>query len=194
MAAKPFQRARFLQGSLIRACGDARQRTVECGAFFLIALILVETGDDARERANRRMASAAKSVDVKLARLGWSTNIDFSIFDLDQPVGEPDTNGHQQSLAQFVRKAGKRTLREAITEYGTLGISADLIGVPDSVAGKMDEVMQEAGGDGFLYALPNVNRRNVAEITEGLIPAPQQRGLVRRAYTAKHPRDNLLEF
>jgi alkanesulfonate monooxygenase SsuD/methylene tetrahydromethanopterin reductase-like flavin-dependent oxidoreductase (luciferase family) len=38
---------------------------------------------------------------------------DFSTFDLDAPVGEFTTNGHQQSLAQFLLKAGKRTLREA---------------------------------------------------------------------------------
>jgi hypothetical protein len=54
--------------------------------------------------------------------------------------------------------------------------------------------MQEVGGDGFLFALGNVNRRNVAEITDGLVPELQQRGLVRRAYSAKHLRDNLLEF
>src|SRR5262249_18702717 len=150
--------------------------------------------EDARNRAERRMASAARNTDVKLAQLGWSTNIDFSIFDLDQPIGELTTNGHQQSLAQFLRKAGKRTLREAITEYGTLGMSVDLVGKPETVAAKMDEVMQEVGGDGYLFALPNVNRRNVAEITEGLVPELQQRGLVRRAYSAKHLRDNLLEF
>ena len=180
---------------------DVRRRMVEfgrdpdcCKVLFLIAPILAETDEDAQERASRRVTSAAKNVDVKLAQLGWSTNIDFSIFDLDQPVGELTTNGHQQSLAQFLRKAGKRTLREAIQEYGTLGMSVDLIGTPDSVAAQMEEVMQEVGGDGFLFALPNVNRRNVAEITDGLIPVLQQRRLVRRTYAAKHLRDNLLEF
>ncbi|MBN8875579.1 MAG: NtaA/DmoA family FMN-dependent monooxygenase [Rhodospirillales bacterium] len=180
---------------------DIRKRMAEagrdpdtCKVLFLVAPILAETDEDAQDRANRRMAAAGRNLDVKLAQLGWSTNIDFSQFDLDQPVGELTTNGHQQSLAQFLRKAGKRTLREAITEYGTLGMSIDLIGSPATVAAKMDEVMQEVGGDGFLFALGNVNRRNVAEITEGLVPELQQRGLTRRAYTKKMLRDNLLEF
>jgi hypothetical protein len=43
-------------------------------------------------------------------------------------------------------------------------------------------------------ALADFNRRNVAEITEGLIPVPQRRSLVRRADAATHPRHNLLEF
>lgn len=145
-------------------------------------------------KAEARRQRAAKNTDIKLAQLGWSTNIDFSVFDLDQPVGELTTNGHQQSLAQFLRKAGKRTLREAITDYGTTGMSVDLIGTPDSVAAQMGEVMQEVGGDGYLVALGNVSRKSVCEITDGLIPALQQRGLTRKAYEHKHLRDNLLEF
>lgn len=58
----------------------------------------------------------------------------------------------------------------------------------------MQETMQEVGGDGFLFALPNVSRKTVAEVTDGLIPALQQRGLVRKKYAHEHFRDNLLEF
>ena len=165
-----------------------------CKVLYLVAPILGDSMEEAQMKAEARRRRAAKNTDVKLAQLGWSTNIDFSEFDLDQPVGELTTNGHQQSLAQFLRKAGKRTLREAITEYGTTGMSVDLIGTPDAVAAQMGEVMQEVGGDGFLFALPNVSRKSVSEITDGLIPALQQRGLTRRAYAHKHLRDNLLEF
>ena len=54
--------------------------------------------------------------------------------------------------------------------------------------------MQEVGGDGFLLVLGDVSRKTVAEITDGLVPALQQRGLVRRGYAHKQFRDNLLEF
>ena len=180
---------------------DVRAKMIACGRdpdscklLFLVAPILGETADEAQQRAQQRVVKAAQNLDVRLAQLGWSTNIDFSTFDLDAPVGELTTNGHQQSLAQFLRKAGKRTLREAITTYGTTGMSVDLVGTPDQVAGQMGEVMAEVGGDGFLFALPNVSRKSVAEITDGLVPALQQRGLVRRAYGHQHLRDNLLEF
>ena len=104
------------------------------------------------------------------------------------------TNGHQSSLAGFLRKAGKNTLREAVIDYSSMGACVDLVGTPDMVAAQMDEAMQEVGGDGFLIALPNVSRRSVAEITEGLVPALQQRGLVRTAYEHTQFRDNLLAF
>jgi hypothetical protein len=58
----------------------------------------------------------------------------------------------------------------------------------------MDEVMQAVGGDGFLFSLPNVSRRVIAEIAEGLVPALQKRGLVRKAYAHAQFRENLLEF
>jgi hypothetical protein len=38
------------------------------------------------------------------------------------------------------------------------------------------------------------NRRNIAEIADGLGPALQKRGLVKRGYTYTTFRENLLEF
>ena len=131
---------------------------------------------------------------ANFAFLGKITNIDFKQFDLDAPVGDLKTNGHQQTLDEFKRKAGNRTLREAITEHGSDGGSIELIGSPDDIASQMAEAMQHAGGDGFLLSLPNLSRRTLAEIEDRLVPALQRRGLARRAYTHKQFRDNLLEF
>ncbi|MEJ1975253.1 MAG: NtaA/DmoA family FMN-dependent monooxygenase [Acetobacteraceae bacterium] len=165
-----------------------------CKVLFLISPVLGDTAEHAQERAAQRSVRAAQNIDVRLAQMGWSTNIDFSGHDLDAPVGELTTNGHQSSLAQFVRKSGGKTLREAIISYSSSGGSVDLVGTPDQVAGQMGEVMQEVGGDGFLFSLPNVSRKSVVEITDGLVPALQQRGLVRKQYGCQQFRDNLLEF
>ena len=71
-----------------------------------------------------------------------------------------------------------------------------MIGSPDRVAARMDEVMQEVGGDGFLISTPymKVNRRQVTEVTEGLVPALQRRRLVRTGYTKSTLRETLREF
>jgi FMN-dependent oxidoreductase (nitrilotriacetate monooxygenase family) len=175
----------------MRACG---RDPATCKLLFLINPILADTPDEAQEKSRQRVVQAGQSLDVRLAQLGWITNIDFSGHDLDAPVGELTTNGHQQSLAQFLRNAGKRTLREAITDYTTRGASVDLVGTPDQVAGQMAEVMEEVGGDGFLFTQGNMSRRTIAEVTDGLVPALQQRGLVRTAYGQKQFRDNLLEY
>jgi hypothetical protein len=56
--------------------------------------------------------------------------------------------------------------------------------------------MEEVGGDGFLIKSPfrNNSRRYTTEITDGLVPALQRRGLVRTQYTRSHLRDTLREF
>jgi FMN-dependent oxidoreductase (nitrilotriacetate monooxygenase family) len=165
-----------------------------CKVLFLVTPIVAETNEQAQQRASQRAVSADANIDRRLAQLGWSTNIDFSGHDLDAPIGELTTNGHQSSLAKFVATAGKKTLREAIVAYSSSSYAVDLVGTPDRVAGQMAEAMEEIGGDGFLFNLPDVSRQSVAAITDGLVPALQQRGLVRTAYAHEMLRDNLLEF
>ena len=58
----------------------------------------------------------------------------------------------------------------------------------------MAEMMEFVGGDGFLISMPNVTRRTLAEIEDGLVPALQDRGLVRKAYEHAQFRDNLLSY
>ena len=165
-----------------------------CKVLFLVSPIVEETEEMARWKADQRRVDAEKNMDMRLARLGWTINIDFSEFDLDQPVGELTTNGHQSTLKQFLERAGKSTLREAVLDGASKGYGVDLVGTPDSVAAQMEETMQTAGGDGFLIALGDLSRRSLATITDGLVPALQRRGLVRKAYEHDTLRDNLLAF
>ena len=161
---------------------------------FLVGPIIAETAEDAAALKARRLAQTAAQADRKLAFLGKLTNIDFAQFDLDAPVGSLTTNGHQQTLDEFKRRAGDRSLREAVGLYYSDGGSVELVGTPDSLAATMAEVMQHVGGDGFLFSMPNISRRTLAEVEDGLVPALQRRGLVRRAYAHEQFRDNLLEF
>jgi FMN-dependent oxidoreductase (nitrilotriacetate monooxygenase family) len=165
-----------------------------CKVLFLVAPIIGQTEQEAQERKQMRLDRARQQIPQRLAHLGKVTNIDFGRFDLDQPLGELKTNGHQQTLDQFTSKAPGKTLRELMEDHNTTELSVELVGTPDSIAARMGEVMEEAGGDGFLFSLPNVSRRVLAEIEDGLVPALQARGLTRAAYSHKQFRDNLLEF
>ena len=165
-----------------------------CKVLYLLSPIVAETEEQAQWYSDQRAVFAARTMDARLARLGWNSNIDFSGFDLDAPVGELTTNGHQSTLQQFLVRAGKSTLREAVIAQNSNGYSVDIVGTPDSVAAQMDEIMQEVGGDGFLMVQGDLSRRSVATITDGLIPELQQRGLVRTAYEHAHLRDNLLAY
>ncbi|MFT5394781.1 MAG: FMN-dependent oxidoreductase (nitrilotriacetate monooxygenase family), partial [Gammaproteobacteria bacterium] len=167
----------------------------DCKVLYLISPVLGETEEEAQARKVRRAALAVEQIEQRLAQFGKITNIDFGYFDLDQPL--PDgvtTNGHQLNLEQFRKMANGRSIRETMASFNAVDLSIELCGTPDAVAARMGEVMEEVGGDGFLFSLPDVNRRSLAEIEDGLVPALQARGLVRKAYEYEQFRENLLAY
>jgi FMN-dependent oxidoreductase (nitrilotriacetate monooxygenase family) len=179
---------------------DIRSRMVaagrnpdDCKILFLVSPIVGETEQEARDKKHRWMTSDT-FVEHTLVELGSITEIDFSVFDLDKPLPEVSTNGERGTLENFARGGAGKTLRE-IAHTG-LGEAVELVGTPDQVADRMAEVMTEVGGDGFLITSPifKLDRRYLVEITDGLVPALQRRGLARTDYTHASFRGNLLEF
>jgi len=179
---------------------DIRERMIghgrkpdDCKVLFLISPILGETEQEARDK-KQRWLNSDDFVEYALAEISSITEVDFSQFDLDEPLPTVGTNGERGSLENFVKKGEGKTLREMAA--GGLAEAIELVGTPDSVAAQMGEAMEEVGGDGFLITSPvmRLNRRYILEITDGLVPALQRRGLTRTDYTYDQFRDNLLEF
>jgi FMN-dependent oxidoreductase (nitrilotriacetate monooxygenase family) len=175
----------------VEACG---RKPDDCKVLFLVSPIIDETDDLARAKAERWISSPMY-IEYVLTEISSITEVDFSAFDLDEPL--PDdltTNGERGTLEAFMQRGSGKTLRELIS-VGLVG-TVPLVGSPDTVAERMGEIMEEIGGDGFLLTNPDnrLNRRYVSEITDGLVPALQRRGLTRTSYTHEQFRDNLLEF
>lgn len=170
----------------------------DCKVMYIVTPVLGDSHEAAEIKRKQRLAESAANWEFKLAQMGYTTDIDFSLYDPDTPIGELAdqlaTNGHQSSLAAFVAANRHRTLREVGSRDVEGGASGGLIGTPDAVAAQLDEIMQEVGGDGFLFSLGTVTRRSIAEVADGLVPALQKRGLVRRSYRYTQLRDNLFEF
>ena len=183
---------------------DIRERAAAVGrnpdhikVLFCITPTLGETDDEAHEK-HRRMLNSPKFIEDILVSISTITDIDFAKFDLDKPLPEKlVTNGEQGSLDKFQQYGSGKTLRQLVIDGGGgLVSSVELIGTPDQVAQRMGEVIEEVGGDGFLITTPvlRVSRRYLVEITDGLVPALQKRGLTRTAYKHELLRDNLREF
>ena len=156
---------------------------------FLAQPIIDVSMEAARERVRMKEVEMDQHIDLHLSGMSRLTGIDFSKFDLDAPLPELTTNGHQSSLAKWIGK----TPRSIVKTYGRKG-GIDFSGTADHVAGMMQEVMEEVGGDGFLFFNSYFDRRYVIEVCDGLVPELQRRGLTRKAYAHRHLRDNLLEF
>jgi FMN-dependent oxidoreductase (nitrilotriacetate monooxygenase family) len=156
---------------------------------FLIAPIVDEFRDSALARKQARIEEASTHIDFYLANMSRLTGIDFSKYDLDEKLPALTTNGHQTVAARF---AG-RTPRQ-IVQAGRSLQDVDLVGTPDTVACQMSEIIDAVGGDGFLVTDPELTRRYITEIADGLVPALQKLGVVRTRYEHATLRDNLLAF
>lgn len=176
-----------MRDAVREAMVEVGRKPDDCKVLFLVAPLVDEEDAGARDRLERMQGEEERAVDMALAQMSRHTGIDFSQFPLDEPIPELSTNGHQSALARAVGK----TPRELAVGPPT---RVELMGSPDTVAAKMQETMEEVGGDGFLISSRSLTRRFISEITDGLVPALQKRGLVRTDYTYPHFRDNLLEF
>ena len=173
-----------------RMLANGRKPT-DAKVLYLVHPILGDTEQEAQDKYDRMLAAIRANTDAVLAGMSYFTSVDFSQFDLDGPF--PDlskNNGHQSTMNDYKRSGP--TLREAIANH-RVQESVKLVGTPDSVAAQMEEVMDEAGGDGFLIAKP-VTRRNITEIAEALSPALRKRGLIRSSYEWPTFKQNLLAY
>lgn len=156
---------------------------------FLVSPIVDEFKEAAEARKRAQAEEANTHVDFHLASLSRLTGIDFSKFDLDETLPELTSNGHQTIAAQ----CSGRTLREILAS-GRAVQGVNLVGTAGTVAREMSEIIDAVGGDGFLIMLPELTRRYISEIADGLVPALQRLGVVRKRYEHTMLREHLLEF
>jgi FMN-dependent oxidoreductase (nitrilotriacetate monooxygenase family) len=178
---------------------DVRQRMIDvgrdpdsCKVLFVIDPIIAETQEEAAIKDElRRQDQAGVGGILELSSMASNTGLDFKALDWDTPISELKTDGHQSLLEQMAQTGP--TLREAMKHLNFK--SFEVSGTPDSIAGQLDEVMQEIGGDGFLISSREVTRLRIAEVADGLAPALKRRGLMREDYVPGGTfRDNLFAF
>ena len=168
----------------------------ETKVLFLVYPILAETDAEAHAKYQRMISSEA-FIECALVGISAITDIDFSQFPLDEPLPPLTTNGEQGSLDKFAQWGSGKTLRQlAMSRFEAAEPELEFIGSPDTVAERMGQVMEAVGGDGFLISTPfqRTSRQFITEVTEGLVPALQRRGLARTAYTGTTLREVLREF
>lgn len=181
---------------------DVRARAQAAGrnpddikVMFLVTPVLGDTAADA-EAKRHRMVNTDAFITSQLGMISTVTDIDFSTFPLDEPLPPLTTNGEQGSLNKFVQQGSGKTLRELATTATGFASCLPLVGTPADVAAQMAEAMAAVGGDGFLLTTPiqHLSRRYVTDITEGLVPALRDLGVVRESYEHDTLRENLRAF
>ena len=161
---------------------------------FMATPYLGDTDGEAQERYNRFNAAKKDpdNIEKRLWYLSYVSGgvVDYAKYDLDSPVPQEVGNGETTTAKAWLEGSRELTLRDLAEGPANYGM--EFIGSADTMAGEMAEVMEEAGGDGFLM-YPDVTRRSIMEVCDGLAPALRKRGVIRDGYAHKNFRDNLLD-
>jgi alkanesulfonate monooxygenase SsuD/methylene tetrahydromethanopterin reductase-like flavin-dependent oxidoreductase (luciferase family) len=177
---------------------NGRERS-DCKILFLVRPIIGSTDAEARDR--EAAIRAARWEPAGIEYMQWYiehvSGVDLSNYDLDmtaeEAIREIERGGRAISVVfQLFKGREKSTLREILA---TQDAQADLglTGSPDTVAAKMDELMEEVGADGYIVNAPST-RHEIAQICDGLAPVLRRRGSIRPGYEGRTLKENLHAF
>ncbi|MBM9469458.1 NtaA/DmoA family FMN-dependent monooxygenase [Nakamurella leprariae] len=138
-----------------------------------------------------RENDAALNLELNLASLSFASGIDGSTLDLDAPFPELTTNNAQSVLQHYLIGSEGKTVREVMSKPISQSIS--FTGTPESIADEMADIAAQTGADGFLIG-GGIERRQVAEVSDGLGAELRRRGLARDSYDWPTFRENLFAF
>lgn len=181
--------AKAYRADITAKLAEAGRHPDSCKVLFCVSVVLGDTVAEAVERKRRRQVALAVDFEPRLAALSFFGARDLSSLPLDEPLPQVQTNASRTMVEAYTARG--RTLRDIAMDADVSGIP--FVGTPDSIAAEMTDAMAEIGGDGFLFT-EALSRRNITEVTDGLIPALQRRGQTRRAYAHPTLRANLMEF
>jgi FMN-dependent oxidoreductase (nitrilotriacetate monooxygenase family) len=160
------------------------------GVSFGLQVILGGT----EEEAKQTLAGIVERMPIEscLARLSGTLGMDFSTFDLDQPLTEMKTEGSQGLMKAFGNIVGDRplTIREVALKWGVSIGKPQFVGTPEQVADKMEETWRETGCYGYNLT-PSIMPGSVEDFVDQVVPILQKKGIYRTEYEGKTFRENL---
>lgn len=169
----------------LRARAAPRPIRVFVGATLIIGRTRAEA--EAKLAEYRQHAS----IEGALAHASASLGIDLARFDLDEELPEAGQSQAIRSNVEALRAAAPRATKRALIDRMVLGSrQPPIIGSVDEVAEELIAWMDQADVDGF-----NLSRTVTPECLEDvvrlLVPALQERGRYKRAYTPGTYREKL---
>jgi FMN-dependent oxidoreductase (nitrilotriacetate monooxygenase family) len=177
--------------------GETREQARRAGRnpedilFFLYAKVITADSEAAVQRKYDEYLSNV-SYEGALALLSGWAGIDFSQYELDQPLEYVETNAVRTVMQGLIRPDSQRrwTLRDLMKLVGLSGGGPLLMGTPEQLAQTFQEWVQ-AGVDGFNLAYM-VTPGSFVDFVDGVVPVLQRRGLMQTEYQDGTLREKLM--
>lgn len=169
---------------------DLRARAKHPIKIFVGATIV--TGRTDAEAADKLADYRAfASVEGALAQFSASTGMDFSKFEMDEPIKGGPTQANQSNVESITTRAASVWTKRKLIDSFILGSrQPPIVGGPATVADALQSWVEEADVDGFNLSR-TVTPECVEDIVDFVVPELQARGLYKTAYRAGTLRDKL---
>jgi FMN-dependent oxidoreductase (nitrilotriacetate monooxygenase family) len=175
--------ARSTVARIRKALVDAGRDPYDAKIYLLSSIITDQTAAGARAKYED-LLSYASVEGTQVFFSGW-LGVDLSTYDLDEPLGNVQSNAIQSALEAFQgENADGRTwtVRDIVKLGGVGGQGQNFIGSPAEIADTLTDIVEYTDVDGFnlAYATTPGTFEDVADL---VVPELQRRGVYQEEYT-----------
>ncbi len=163
----------------------------ECIVTPAIDIILGETESIAQERA--AYLESLVSAEVGICDISNGIGIDLSGLPMDKPIEDMDTPDGARGVLDVIlqgSRAANLTLRQAGHRYGVSQLTPALIGTPEMIADRMQDMFESHCCDGFVVC-PSITPGTYMQFVKTVVPELQRRGIYRTEYAGRTLRENI---
>jgi alkanesulfonate monooxygenase SsuD/methylene tetrahydromethanopterin reductase-like flavin-dependent oxidoreductase (luciferase family) len=181
--AGPSKRVLAQTVARIRDALEAAGRARDAARVYALATIITDVTDEAARRKHEEYLSYASVEGGLVFMSGWM-GIDLSRYDLDDPIGQVESNAIQSAVAAFQEfddDGREWTVRDIGKWAGIGGMGPVFVGSGETVADLLQEWAAETDLDGFNLAYA-ITPGSFEDIVQHVVPALTARG----AYTEEY--------
>ncbi|MBO0853371.1 MAG: LLM class flavin-dependent oxidoreductase [Nocardia sp.] len=182
--AAPSKRVLGQTVTRIRAALEAAGRDRYAARIYALATIITDATDAAATNKYEEYRSYASVEGGLVFMSGWM-GIDLSRYDLDDPIGEVNSNAIQSAVAAFQEfddDGREWTVRDIAAWAGIGGMGPVFVGSGETVADRLQEWVDETDIDGYNLAYA-ITPGTFEDIVEHVIPVLTDRGVYPRDHT-----------
>ncbi|NUU08171.1 LLM class flavin-dependent oxidoreductase [Leifsonia sp. C5G2] len=159
--------------------------------YTLLTIITDETSEKAQAKFDDFLQYASDE-GALVFMSGWM-GVDLSKYDLDEPIGNVDSNAIQSAVANFQRpnaEGGEWTVRDIGRNGAIGGLGPYIVGSPSEVADTLQEWVEDTDVDGFNLAYA-ITPGTFEDVVEFIIPELRKRGAYPEEYAPGTLRNKL---
>ena len=165
-------------------------RGADVKIFMGLTVVVAPTEKQAREKYQeyKRYASA----EAGLAHFSSGTGIDFSQYDLDEPIRQVKTNAIESLVKTVTNPELNWTKRKLLQQLELGGRYVTIVGSPQQVADELEAWIAETDVDGFNLTR-TVTPESYEDFIDLVIPELQSRGSYKHDYAPGSLREKLFD-